>query len=89
MNFNKTPGFRQRGYHLYLLIMSSNEHSVYGIEFHQIYQNMGKKYTDSMEHSPACKANSSSACQEISCIFWNLKVYFHVLENYRFKKLCL
>lgn len=66
-----------------------HEHSVYDIEFYQIYQNIGKKYKNSMEHSPSCKANSSSACQEISCILWNLKVYFHVLENYRLKKFYL
>ena len=31
-----------------------------------------------MEHHHPCKANCSSASQEIPCIIWNLNVYHHI-----------
>ena len=32
----------------------------------------------SMEYSHSWKANSSSVCQQIPCILWNLKVHYHI-----------
>jgi len=37
--------------------------------------------TNSMEHSLSWKANSHSACQEISRILWNAKVHYHVYNS--------
>jgi hypothetical protein len=43
------------------------------------YSCVGNKLrTYSMEQSPSGEANWFSACQEIPCIFWNLKVQYRI-----------
>jgi hypothetical protein len=34
-----------------------------------------------MEQSPSCKANRSSASQEIPCILWNLEAHYHIHKH--------
>ena len=41
-------------------------------------ESWGYSRTNSMEHSPSWEANSSSANQEIPCIFWNPEVHYSV-----------
>ena len=37
--------------------------------------------TNSIEHSPPCKANRSSSNWEIPCIVWNQKVHYHIYKS--------